>query len=433
MDTPTRPDSSLLKDTPSLSKSEQKRAIGAGMVGYVLEWFDFGIYGFLAPTIASNFFPTHNGIMSLLASFGVFGVGFVARPIGSVILGRFADIRGRHQTLAATMLLMAASTMLIGLLPTYASIGIAAPILLVGARLLQGFAAGGEWGTAAAFLVEWGGSRRRGMFGAFQQSSIAAGLMLASFTAAALNSLFNQEQLIAWGWRIPFLLGVVLGPVGYYVRKNVKESPTFRKSIEKPEAMSRGQFWRAVLHGFSFLIFWSVASYMVAVYMPAFATKYAHIDASVALWSGTINLAMVVVLAPFAGLLSDKIGRKRILVSSCLFFTIFSYPIYVLIVSGLNGYQFFTVHLFMTVMFILYSGCGPAALAELFPTHLRSTGVSIGAGMAAVFGGFSPFLTTWTISLTGASADAGWLLTASALVTLPALLSMRDRSGLSEI
>ncbi|CAD6547731.1 MFS transporter [Paraburkholderia sabiae] len=414
--------------SPSTIRAEQRRAIGAGMVGYILEWFDFGVYGFLAAIIAKNFFPSADEFTSLLASFAVFGVGFVARPVGSLVLGRVADVRGRHITLALTMILMAISTVTIGLLPTYERIGVAAPVLLVAARLVQGFAAGGEWGTAAAFLVEWGGANRRGFFGAFQQSSIAAGLLLGSLAAAILSSSLDAGELASWGWRIPFFLGALLGPVGMYVRRRVQESPAYEAGSARAQTLSRAQFTRSLFHAFSFVIFWAVSSYMVAVYMPTFANRYAHISRTQALWTSTASLATVMIIAPLMGALSDRVGRKPVLLASCVFFALLSYPLYAFIVSGIGFIAFFWTQLLMNVVFTMYSGAGPAALAEMFPTRVRSTGVAFGGALATILGGFSPFLTTWAISSTGASANAGWLLAGSALVTLPALVVMKDRA-----
>ncbi|NUX57656.1 MFS transporter [Paraburkholderia youngii] len=407
-------------------RAEQRRAIGAGIAGYILEWFDFGIYGFLAPILAKNFFPSSDELTSLLASFAVFGVGFVARPVGSLVLGRMADVKGRSITLSITMMLMAASTVAMGLLPTYAQIGAWSALLLVIARVLQGFAAGGEWGTAAAFLVEWGGANRRGFFGAFQQCSIAAGLLLGSLAAAVMSSILSSEALFAWGWRVPFLLGAVLGPIGMYVRRRVHDSPTYEQHQASAKRIPHKVFAKSVFRAFSFLIFWSVSSYMVSVYMPTFASKYAHVSRPQALWTGTLSLATVMVVAPLMGALSDRVGRKPVLIASCMFFLLFSYPLYSFIVSGISFWAFFWTQLLMNVVFAMYSGAGPATLAEMFPTHVRSTGVSFGAGLAAFLGGYSPFLTTWTISVTGAGANAGWLLAASALLTLPVLFLLKE-------
>ncbi|RDU98709.1 MFS transporter [Trinickia dinghuensis] len=422
-------------ETPHVisGNGEQRRAIIAGTVGYVLEWFDFGAYGFLAAVIAHNFFPASNEVTSLLASFGVFGVGFISRPIGSLVLGRLADLQGRHLTLAMTMILMACSTVAIGLLPTYERIGIWAPVLLVAARLIQGFAAGGEWGTAAAFLVEWGGASRRGFFGAFQQSSIAAGLLLGSLTAAVLSTTLTSDALESWGWRIPFVLGAVLGPVGMYVRRHVQDSPMYENDTSAYTKADGAAFSRSIFHAFAFVIFWAVSSYMVAVYMPTFASKYGHISRSQALWTSSLSLAIVTVAAPLMGALSDRIGRKPVLLASCLFFLVLSYPLYRLITATTDFMTFFCVQLVMNVVFTMFSGAGPAALAEMFPTRSRSTGVSVGGALATILGGFSPFLTTWTISLTTAPASAGWLLAASATITLPALLVMKDRARATAI
>jgi MHS family proline/betaine transporter-like MFS transporter len=427
MNTHTTAPAESLPANPT-TRGHRRRALLAGISGYVLEWFDFGVYGFLAPIIAKNFFPAANDHVALLASFAVFGVGFVARPVGSLVLGRMGDTRGRQKALSVTMLLMAGSTVLIGCLPSFAQVGFWAPVLLVLARLIQGFSAGGEWGTAAAFLVEWGGRNRRGFFGAFQQSSIAAGLLLGSAVAAIITSVLSADDLTSWGWRIPFFLGALLGPLGMYIRRKVPESPAYAKvKTEAPllQEKTRG-FSKSVFHAFSFVIFWAVSSYMVSVYMPTFAAKYGHITRQQALWTSTASLATVLLLAPLMGAASDKFGRKPLLLTSCVFFLLFSYPLYGFIVSGITFTTFFWTQWIMNVVFAMYSGAGPSALAEMFPTRVRSTGVSFGGALAMILGGFSPFLTTWVIEGTGEAANAGWILSISALATLPALILMKE-------
>ena len=338
------------------------------------------------------------------------------------------DTRGRQKALSVTMLLMAGSTVLIGCLPSFAQVGFWAPVLLVLARLIQGFSAGGEWGTAAAFLVEWGGRNRRGFFGAFQQSSIAAGLLLGSAVAAVITSVLSADDLTSWGWRIPFFLGALLGPLGIYIRRKVPESPAYAKvKTEAPlvQEKTRG-FSKSVFHAFSFVIFWAVSSYMVSVYMPTFAAKYGHITRQQALWTSTASLATVLLIAPLMGAASDKFGRKPLLLTSCVFFLLFSYPLYGFIVSSITFTTFFWTQWIMNVVFAMYSGAGPSALAEMFPTRVRSTGVSFGGALAMILGGFSPFLTTWVIEGTGEAANAGWILSVSALATLPALILMKE-------
>ncbi|OYV34927.1 MAG: MFS transporter, partial [Rhodospirillales bacterium 20-64-7] len=208
---------------------EEKRraAIVAGVVGNVLEWYDFAVYGYFVPVISHLFFPASTPIVSLLLTFSVFGVGFVMRPIGSIVFGHYGDTHGRKRALSAVILLMAISTFVVGLLPTYQSIGMAAPLLLVLARLAQGLSGGGEWGGAAAYLVEFAPPNRRGYIGSWQQFSVGAGFLLGSLTAALLSSSLSSEALSAWGWRVPFLLGILVGGVGAYLRLQLDDTPKF--------------------------------------------------------------------------------------------------------------------------------------------------------------------------------------------------------------
>lgn len=207
----------------------RRKAVLASIAGNVLEWYDFGIYGFLAAVLSQHFFPTSNAEASLLATFGVFGVGFIARPIGSVFLGRMADVRGRKVVLKVTVVMMAGSTVAIDLLPSYSAVGLWAPGLLVVARFVQEFSAGGEWGSASTFLYEWAGAGRRGLIGSLQQSTIGMGLLLASAVTGLISSTMSHAAMAEWGWRIPFLLGGLLGPVGAFMRRNVEESPEFNQ------------------------------------------------------------------------------------------------------------------------------------------------------------------------------------------------------------
>src|SRR6185312_3919876 len=224
------------------ASSQSRRAVSAAVIGNVLEWYDFAVYGFVAVIIGKNFFPGSDETTELLKAFLTFGLGFVARPIGGIVIGRMGDTHGRKAALMLTIFLMAAGTVLIGILPTYATIGVAAPALLLFARLMQGFSTGGEWGGSTAFIVEWAPRDRRGLFGSFQQMSVVAGLLLGSSFAALLNTILTQDQMVAWGWRIPFLVGAILGPIGLYMRRTMDETPHYERVKQAASAGGRSGF-----------------------------------------------------------------------------------------------------------------------------------------------------------------------------------------------
>ncbi|MDP2958092.1 MAG: MFS transporter, partial [Longimicrobiales bacterium] len=215
-------------------KGTPRRAVTAAVVGNVLEWYDFAVYSFLAGTIGKTFFPSGDPSAELLASFAVFGVGFLARPLGGVVIGRIGDVKGRKTALLITIFLMAAGTVLMGVAPSYASVGIAGPAVILVARLMQGFSAGGEWGGSTAFIVEWAPEGKRGWYGSFQQMSVAAGLLLGSGIAALLSTALPAESMEAWGWRVPFLLGGLLGPVGLWMRRTLEETPAYLNAKRAP-------------------------------------------------------------------------------------------------------------------------------------------------------------------------------------------------------
>ena len=257
---------------------EARRAVAAAVVGNVLEWYDFAVYAYMATVIAAKFFPASDEVTSLLSTFAAFGIGFVARPLGGILIGRLGDVRGRKTALLFTIALMAAGTVAIGLVPTYQTIGVAAPIFVVAARLVQGFSAGGEWGGSTAFIVEWAPPGRRGLYGSLQQCSVAGGLLLGSGVAALVNTFLPAAAVDSWGWRIPFLLGGLLGPVGLYMRKHIDETPAFRRSRQEAGALLPGvgpgsapssapeppiaPIWLAA-RAFGFTVLWTVSYYIV--------------------------------------------------------------------------------------------------------------------------------------------------------------------------
>jgi MHS family proline/betaine transporter-like MFS transporter len=405
------------------------KAVGAAVIGNVLEWYDFSVYGYLATILARRFFPAEDPTTALLATFAAFGIGFVARPAGGILIGRMGDTRGRKAALLLTIFMMAFGTVAIGLLPTYESIGVLAPVLLVACRLAQGFAAGGEWGGSTAFIVEWAPRNRRGFFGSFQQASVAGGLLLGSATAATFSTLLPAEAMEAWGWRIPFLLGGLLIPLGVYMRRNIEETPAYQeaKAEAAPSRAETAGNWTLAGRAFGFTILWTVSYYVMLSYMPTFTQAHAGLSRSEALWSNTIGLLVLVAAVPAMGLLSDRVGRKPLLLGCCLAFAVLTYPLFLLVLSGGGLGVVVAVQIVFALMISAFSGPGPAAISEIFPTATRSTYMSTGYSLAvAVFGGFAPYVATWLIARTGSPLSPTFYLIGAAILSTLVILRLRE-------
>jgi len=407
--------------TTTTNSSAANRALTAAAVGNVLEWYDFAVYAFMATVLAKKFFPAADDITSLLSTFAAFGIGFVARPLGGIVIGRIGDTRGRKAALILTIALMAIGTVAIGLIPSYETIGVAAPILIVLARLLQGFSAGGEWGGSTAFMVEWAPEGRRGLYGSLQQCSVAGGLLLGSGIAALVNTLFSAQAVEEWIWRVPFLLGGLIGPVGIYMRRNIEETPAFRRaqnSAATPAPAGASHGWRLGLRAFGFTVHWTVSYYVILSYLPTFLQKHAGIGRAQALWATTIALLVLVLTTPLFGLLSDRIGRKPLLLASCVAFILLPYPLFSVMSAGVPLGAIILVQAALALGIALYSGPGPAAISEIFPTRSRSTWMSAGYSLAvAVFGGFAPFISTWLIAKTATPVSPSYYVMAAAALS----------------
>ena len=395
-----------------------RKAVTAAVMGNLLEWYDFAIYGYLATIVAKNFFPHEDEKTALLSTFATFGVGFVVRPLGGILIGRLGDVRGRKAALMLTIFLMAFGTVLIGLIPTYDSIGLWAPALLVTARLLQGFAAGGEWGGSTSFIVEWAPNGRRGLYGSFQQSSLAAGLLMGSGIAALFSTVLTPQDMEAWGWRIPFLLGGVLAPVGIYMRRSIDETPAFRKARSQTQDVRAASGLSLAGKAFGFTVLWTSAYYMMLTYLPTFTQQHVGLSRTEALWSNTLGLLVLVVVIPFAGALSDRVGRKPLLLTCCLAFALLSHTMFQTMVSQGSLPVVMAMQGVFALMIAAFSGPGPAAIAEIFPTYMRSTWMSAGYSLAvAIFGGFAPFIATWLIGRTGSPLSPTWYVIGAAIVS----------------
>src|SRR4051812_10870177 len=410
-------------------QAKTRQAVSAAVIGNVLEWYDFSVYAFVAVILSRKFFPPGDEVTALLSTFLAYGLGFLARPLGGIVIGRIGDTHGRKTALLITIGMMAIGTVLVGILPTYAAIGIAAPLLLVAARLMQGFSAGGEWGGSTAYIVEWAPAGKRGLYGSFQQLSVVAGLLLGSAVAAIFNSVFTPEQMDAWGWRVPFLLGGILGPVGLWMRRTIDETPAYRKAVATPVPAAAGEATPLVMaaRAFGFTIVWTVCFYVLLSYMPTYTQKYLKISASAALWANTIGLLVLMIFIPLMGALSDRIGRKPLLLACCIAFVVVPYPLFSFLVSGASYTQLILVQIVFALLISTFSGAGPAAIAEIFPTRTRSTWMTTGYALAvAIFGGFAPLISVYLIERFASPLAHVFYLIAAAIVSTIVIATLRE-------
>ena len=416
--------SGLATVRPSVEQS--RRAIAAATIGNVMEWYDFGVFGFLAGSLALNFFPRDDPRTSLLNTFLIFGVGLVFRPLGGIVIGRMGDRRGRKPALVLTILMMAAGTVMIGLLPTYFAIGVMAPVGLLLARLLQGFSTGGEWGGATAFMAEWSVEGRRGLYTSLQQMSVAGGSLLGVGLAALLTSWIGAEAINDWGWRIPFLLGGLFGPIGLWLRRRVDETPPFREVLAEGDAAEASTVGHAA-RAFGFTVLWTVSFYVFLTYMPTYTRTQLHLTAAQALWASTASLLALMVLVPLMGALSDRIGRKILLLSSCALCFVLPIPAFYVLTRGYGFASVVWVQIVFALAISLFSGPGPAAIAEMFPTRGRSTWMSSSYALAvAIFGGFAPFISQWLIDVTGSRMAPTAYVMAAAAVSFWVIAGLRE-------
>jgi len=403
------------------------RAIAAVVLSNVLEWYDFIVYSYFAVTIAAQFFPAANETASLLAAFAAFGVGFIFRPLGAIVIGAIGDRKGRKTALVLTIMLMATGTLLIGLLPTYETIGIAAPILLVVARLIQGFSVGGEWGTSIVYIVESAPAEKRGFYGSLQQMTVVAGLLLGSGMAALLATSLDPATMREWGWRIPFLIGGVIALCGLYIRRNIDETPVYLRHVKADSAANTKIPVVATAQAFGLSLVWSVMAYIFLVYMPTFTQRHAGLSPTAALWANTLGLSLLMIAIPVCGVLSDRIGRKPLLLASCAAFVILPLPLFIAVLANPSFALIAITQLLLGLMIALYLGAAPAAIAELFGTTTRTTYLSTSNGIAvAIFGGFAPFIATWLIGMTGSAIAPIYYVIAAAAISAIAILSLRE-------
>jgi MHS family proline/betaine transporter-like MFS transporter len=411
----------------------------AGAVGNVLEWYDFGLFGFFAPVIGRLFFPNEdNLVVRLLETYGIFATGFLARPLGGVLFGYIGDRLGRKRALELSVLLMAVTTALMGLLPTHASAGLAAPLLLTLLRLLQGLSVGGEYIGSMSFLSEHAPADRRGFIGSWSGFSVVLGSLLGSGVAAMCTGLLSESHLASWGWRVPFLCGILIGLAGLWLRMGVEESPSFQKIqkagklADNPVAEAVRNNWGAILTTLGLTGISSVGYYLPFVWLPTWLAqiKQPPLTEGQALTANTIALLALLILTPFTALISDRIGRKPMYWASAAGYALLTYPVFLMMSGGgfpsavLGGLVF-------AACSGPYSGCMAATMVELFPTRTRYSGVAIGYNVGqAVLGGTAPFVGTALINLTGHALAPTYYLIVCALAAGVSAWFIEARHGL---
>ncbi len=400
--------------------------IGAVVIANALEWYEIVIYGYLAGVIAVLFFPSDNPGASLLLALASFGVTYVTRPLGAVVLGGYADRRGRKPALLVSIWLMVAGTAAIALTPTYATIGIAAPAIVVFARLLQGFSAGGEFGSSTVFLSEQD-SGRRGFFASWQFASQGLTAILATGVGALLTASLTTQQIHDWGWRIPFLLGLLIYPVAIYIRSQLSETPDFaaQKTSSVPVYKILLDNWRQILVTLGLIILGTVAVYTV-VFLPTYAVRQLSLSAPYGFTAGLLTASLQFLLVPVFGSLSDRYGRTVFPVIAALVLLVGIYPAFVWLSVEPTFPKLMLLQGLLGITTAAYMGPLPALMSELFPVRARTSGLSICYAVGvAVFGGFAPFIHAWLIARTGSPAAPSFYVIFAAVISLGALFSVR--------
>ena len=403
-----------------------KRAIGAAAIGNVTEWYDFGVYAYFEPTIKKVFFAGLPDATGTIVTFGLFAVAFLVRPFGGMFFGPLADRVGRNKVLATTMIMMALGTFCIGVIPNPSTLGIAAPLLLLLFRLIQGFSTGGEYGTAMTFIAEYAPDRRRGFWGSWLEFGTFTGYLLGAIVVTVFSASMSEESLLSWGWRLPFFVALPLGIVGVYLRTKLADTPAYQELEKESEERERqhkqdqseGEFrqilrlWPFMLVCMGLVIGWNVTNYMLTSYMPTYVTETLPKSQSGGGASSTtsqvlqiIVMAILLLLIPLFGRLSDRVGRKPVVWVGAIGLVVLSLPS-ILLVRAHGSVSIFFGLLIMGLLLICFSSTMPSTLPSLFPTKVRSGALSIAFNVAiSLFAGTTSLAVGGLVTLTG---DLNW-------------------------
>lgn len=420
--------SSPSEDRPSALSS---REIVAGATGNVMEWFDFSVYGFFAPVIGREFFPSDDPTSSVISAFAVFACGFLARPVGAAFFGHLGDRHGRRVVLRTSVLLMGASTAIVGMLPNQAQIGIAAPVLLTLLRVAQGFSVGGEYTGSVIYLVERAPANRRGLIGGWTNFGAVAGFLLGSAVGAIISAFCSDIQLAAWGWRIPFILGISIAAVSAFYRAGLEDDePAPRESNRAPLVEAIRLEWRTMLRIGGVVLMANVGFYMMFVYITTFLSERVGVSTARALEIDTAAMAALLVIVPLTGWLSDRVGRKPVLLAASIGALLLSVPLFLAIQHD-DTLWIFLGQLGFAMIVGLSFGPNAATIVEITRAPLRCTTISVAYNVTlAIFGGTTPLVAAWLISNTGDDMTPAYYVMAMALVTTLVLLSLKETNGI---
>ncbi|GAB2991558.1 MFS transporter [Amycolatopsis acidiphila] len=431
-----------LEDVNIADPATVRRAVGAAAVGNITEWYDFGVYGYLATTITKVFFSGLPPAMGTIATFGLFAVSFLIRPFGSLFFGPLGDRIGRKRVLSITVILMAAGTFVIGVVPSYAQIGIAAPLLVLLARLIQGVSTGGEYGNAMTFIAEYAPDRRRGFFGSWLEFGTLTGYAFGATIATVLSGVLSTDQLLSWGWRIPFLIALPLGVVGLYLRLKLEETPAFAELMKKAGDANKPKkseyrtvfvdYWRVMLLCGGLVLAWNVTNYMLTSYFPTYLTdtlpSHGHTGTgeTAAEVLQIVMLVVLMVVITFLGRLSDKVGRRKVVLAGCVGLVVLSLPAVLLLQAG-GDVRTLAGLLITGLILICFSAVLPSTLPAMFPTHIRAGGLSISFNIAvSLFGGTTSAVMSALVAGTGDLNWPAYYLMAAGVVGAICILLTRE-------
>lgn len=414
-----------------------KRVASAAAIGNFVEWFDSAAYAVMSVTIAALFFPEFSVTAGLLATWAIFAGGFIARPLGAAFFGRYGDRIGRNKMLGLCVIIMSAATFCIGVLPTFDTIGVLAPILLFLFRAVQGFTTGGEYTGSAAFIVEYAPAGKRALYASVIPVTVGLATVAGALLGAGLSASLSDESMAAWGWRVPFLLAAPLGLIGLYIRSKVDDTPVFREMeqtgqvVKKPLTEAIRQCSRQIFTLFGYSITNAVGYYLMSSYMIAYMTKELHYSAAESMLTSVVAMLAYSFACPLMAALSDRFGRKPMLIAACLGFVVVTIPAFSMMSLGL-GYAMLGTSMLAMLVAVIGTSNVPA-LVEMFPSSVRTSGAAIGYTLAYVlFGGTAPFVATGLVAGTGnALAPGFYLMVVAVISTLVVVFFFQETKHLS--